>query len=108
MAIQESLDHLNQITPSPIPPWNYIDLQIDTDLYNTINKKANNDLAIKQMALCHMTKYSQYTAIYTDVSKEQAKTACAFVTIDQATAYRPPDESDIVEAELQAILMAYQ
>ena len=55
-----------------------------------------------------MSKYNQYTAIYTDGSKEQGNTACAFVTIDQATTYRLPDESDIVEAELQAILMACQ
>ena len=65
-------------------------------------------MAIKQIALCHMSKYDQYTAIYTDGSKEQGKTACAFVTDDQITAYRLADESEIVEAELQAIVMACQ
>ena len=106
MPIQPTLDNLVKKNPSPTPPWNHIALQIDTDLSKAIQKKSQNDLVIKQLALCHMTKYHQYTAIYTDGSKEQEKTACAFVTADQATTYRLPDDSDIIEAELQAIEMA--
>jgi len=55
-----------------------------------------------------MKKYNQYTAIYTDGSKEQEKTACAFVTAKHVSTYSLPDESDIIEAELQAIVMAGQ
>jgi len=83
-------------------------MKIDTDLSHLIQKKSQNELVIKQTALCHMEKYNQYTAIYTDGSKEQEKTACAFVTAEHVSTYRLPDESDIIEAELQAIVMAGQ
>ena len=106
--IQTSFDNIVKRTPSPNPPWAHNVPTIDTQLSNLVDKEKQNNLVLKQSTLAYMAKYNEYTPIYTDGSKEEEKTACAFITTGHISQHRLPDDSDILEAELQAISMAGQ
>ena len=58
---------------STLPIWDLKPIKIDTKLTKLISKRQDDPSICKQIALDHLTKYSQATAIYTDGSKYEDK-----------------------------------
>ncbi len=104
--IQTQLNNLLKKTPNPNPPWALKTFTVDLELTNQINKQTQSASAMKQIALAYITKYEPYTKYYTDGSKEQEITACAFVTNNHVVKCRLPDHGNILAAELKAIQLA--
>lgn len=75
----------------------------DCNLSEFIDKQTHDKQHIKQTALKYLDKYKTHLCIYTDGSKDGAKTACSVYRQDHIEQYRLPDNTEVTDAELFAI-----
>ena len=93
-----------------IPSWEYDPAYYDTSLHTTLSKQFDNPPYMLAVSLESMQKYNQSLHIYTDGSKCDNKTACAFYVpcLKFSKQIRLPDNTSIFVAEMIAILESLQ
>lgn len=91
-----------------IPPWEYNQPCFDVQLHETVNKKSDNPHFVKALSLEHMSKYCTSLHIYTDGSKCERKSGCAFCvpSLQYSKSIRLSDGTSVFIAEMVAILEA--
>ena len=101
--------HLDFVTDT-IPTWEYEGPIIDTDLHPKFSKKQDSPHFMKSLSLEGIEKWSTYLHIYTDGSKCNDKTACAFHVpmLKFHKKIRLPNDTSVYMAEMIAILESLQ
>lgn len=89
-----------------VPPWIYDPPLFDTNLHTSLSKKNDNSHFMLSMSLESMEKWSNCLQIFTDGSKSENKTACAFYVprLKFSQKIRLPDGMSVYMAEMVAIL----
>ena len=100
--------HTHVIAPYPViktPPWKLIKPTVCFDLYKY--KKSETDLTLYHLHYSELLEsFTDYTYIFTDLSKDSDKTAAAFICQSFEFSKRLPDKVSIFTAELVAIVSA--
>jgi kelch-like protein 2/3 len=94
---------LKKNTLSSSFPWQACMPSTDCNLSEFVDKQTQDKQHIKQTALKYLDKYKTHLCIYTDGSKDGAKTACSVYRQDHIEQYRLPDNTEVTDAELFAI-----
>ena len=96
------------VTINPVPFWEYDPPVFDTSLCDILSKKDDNTHFMLSYAQEKISSMSSSLSIYTDGSKSENKTGCAFYvpSIKYSRKIRLPDNSSVYSAELVAILEA--
>ena len=113
LAVKHGIDKCNPVNPSDPPevaPWLLLKPGVCTDLHSIVHKSMSPPI-IKALSLDFLRdKYSHFTHIYTDASKDSSRhrTAGAFWIPDFSIAqvFRLDDNLSVFAAELVAILQA--
>ena len=114
LKVQDIASHFPKPFISPVvdtlPPWEYEHAIFDTDLSKILNKSMDNCHYMLSASLEHMSKYYTQLHVFTDGSKMDHRTACAFYIpyIKHHRLIRLPDNTNIFTAEMAAILEALQ
>jgi ribonuclease HI len=89
-----------------VPSWEFNLPDINLELKEHISKKFDHPMYMYSRALEHMTRWKQYMHVYTDGSKKDDRTGCAFYIpgMKFGSGIRISDGSSVFEAELVAIL----
>ena len=87
---------------SESPPWKSVRPQVDLSL-SDIRKGDLHPLESRSRAVEHISSYEGFTASYTDGSKTEAGTGCAFVCGRDTRSFSLPGHSSVFSAELVAI-----
>ncbi len=99
------LDHIAKYTVPDTPPWQLEQPKVIFDLSQ--HTKATTDPSIfKSLFLEVKDRYSTYTPLFTDGSKDGDRVAAAASVPEGDLQSRLPDKSSIFSAELRAILLA--
>ena len=112
LSIDRHLDevgfHTRVIAPYTVmktPPWKLIIPTVYFDLYKY--KKNETDPTLYHLHYSELLEsYTDYTHIFTDVSKIDNKTTAAFICQSFEFSKRLPDNASIFTAELEAIVAA--
>lgn len=91
-----------------IPPFAYEPILCDTGLHSKINKKSDSPHVMLAFSLEHMQKWNNSLHIYTDGSKNEHKSACAFYVpyLKYSKKFRLTDNTSVYMSEMIAILEA--
>ena len=95
----ECIEHQTLIT---FPPWTLNMTNVNLSL-NLLPKKDTPPIIFKNYFHDIVSKYAHCDLIFTDGSKSDGRTGCAFVHQDRKFMYRLPDNASIFSAELSAI-----
>ncbi len=99
------LDHIAKYTVPRAPPWQLEQPKVIFDLTRHI--KSSTDPSIFRSDFYEIKdRYSDYTSLYTDGSKDGDRVGAAAATPQGESKRRLPDKSSIYSAELRAILLA--
>ena len=95
---------------SSVPPWAYDPIVLDTSLHEKVSKKLDSPHFILSTCLERMSSYSYSLHIYTDGSKINDRTGCAFYVpfLRYEKKFRLTNNSSVFQAELIAILKAFE
>ena len=112
LRIERHLDevgfHTHVIAPYTVmktPPWKLIEPTVCFDLCKY--KKSETDPTLYRLYYSELLEsFTDYTHIFTDGSKDGAKTAAAFICQFFEFSKRLPDKASIFTAELEAIVSA--
>lgn len=85
-------------------PWT-LNIYTDTTI-SSYSKNTTASTTYRQLFRQNHEQYQEHYKIYTDGSKKDEKSGCAFVTSQFSSKYHLPDHSSIFTAELYAILKA--
>ena len=102
-----NLENVKEHTVPHVPPWI---IRTPTVLFqlNDNKKSSTNPLQFQSKFAELKSQYSNYTAIYTDGSKDKSKVGCASTSEFHTSKMRLPDNSSIFSAETQAIDLAFR
>ena len=110
LKTDEAIIHLPKAftnkTGDIIPPWEYHQPYYDTHLHNLFTKKAENPHILRTFTLEHISQYCTSLHIYTDGSKCDKRSGCAFYIpfLKHSKSLRLPDDTTVFMAEMIAIL----
>jgi ribonuclease HI len=93
---------------SQLPPWKSREINIDLHTSTLVDKRTQTETVRNRVICTYLEKYAGYCHYYTDAVKIHNAVACAVVTDGVEAAYRLPDETDVDDAELYAILQAIE
>jgi ribonuclease HI len=106
--ISHMIENVSKVEVPSTPPWLLNYPAIDSSLSERVDKK--NQSLVEQLALAkeYMETWSDHIPLYTDGSKAEHKTACAFHYQGVSHSWRLADDSSVYGAELHAIKHALQ
>ena len=99
------LESVREQSISSIPPWTITQPNVNFTLTSD-KKSTTNPLEFQSKFNELKSKYPNYTAIYTDGSKDNGKVGSASTSELHTSKVRLPDNSSIFSAEIQAIDLA--
>ena len=101
--ISHMIDNVCKVEVPSTPPWLLHYPTTDSSLSKSIDKK--NQSPVEQLALAkeYMETWSDHIPLFTDGSKAEHKTACAFHYQGVSHSWRLVDDSSVYGAELHAI-----
>jgi ribonuclease HI len=102
-----NLDMIATSHLSTLPPWTLTSPLVLLSL-NHGNKAATDPAILKQQALELLSKYTDFTFIYTDGSKNNITVSAAVIHENTTITKRLPDHSSIFSAECIAIHLALE